>query len=102
MSSNTSAGGSSTTCMLGKSGRSLIFWGRVVYAHSTISSKLLGFVVSAMRPTYHQDKRRDVGTRRVSALRAITVARSPLHQESNAQKLPLRTFGMQESSKAVC
>src|SRR5258708_29672862 len=51
MSSNTSAGGSSTTCMPGKSGRSLIFWGRVVYAHSTISSKLLGFVVSAMTPT---------------------------------------------------
>src|SRR5664279_4618145 len=37
--------------MPGKSGRSLIFWGRVLYAHSTISSKLLRFAVSAMRPT---------------------------------------------------
>src|SRR5215813_8518539 len=37
--------------MPGKSGRSLIFFGRVPYAHSTISSKLLGFAVSAIRPT---------------------------------------------------
>src|SRR5664279_2053125 len=35
--------------MPGKSGRSLIFWGRVLYAHSTISSKLLGLAVSATR-----------------------------------------------------
>src|SRR5260221_4503270 len=37
--------------MPGKSGRRLIFWGRVLYAHSTISSKLSGFVTPAMRPT---------------------------------------------------
>src|SRR5215471_2529785 len=51
MSSSTSVGGSSTTWMPGKSGRSLIFRGRVPYAHSTISSKLSGFVMPAMRPT---------------------------------------------------
>src|SRR5260370_5487987 len=37
--------------MPGKSGRSLIFCGRVQYAHSTISSKLSGFVVAAIRAT---------------------------------------------------
>jgi hypothetical protein len=35
--------------MPGKSGRLLIFFGRVLYAHSTISSKLSAFVVSVMR-----------------------------------------------------
>src|SRR6478609_7474659 len=37
--------------MPGKSGRRLIFWGRVPYAHSTICSKLSGSVVSAIWPT---------------------------------------------------
>src|SRR6478609_2731519 len=37
--------------MPGKSGRRLIFWGRVLYAHSTISSKLSGFAASAIWPT---------------------------------------------------
>src|ERR1041385_8571527 len=40
--------------MPGKSGSCLIFFGRVLYAHSTISSKLSGFATSAMRQLYHQ------------------------------------------------
>src|SRR5215472_14817735 len=57
--------------MPGKSGRSLIFWGRVLYAHSTISSKLFGFVASAMGQLYHQDKRRDVDPASSAVIRAL-------------------------------
>jgi hypothetical protein len=45
---STSSGGSSTTCIPGKSGKSLISWGSVLYAHWTISSKLSEFVDPGM------------------------------------------------------
>lgn len=45
---STSAGGSSTICMPGKSGNCLIFWGSVLYAHLTISSNVCESVLSGI------------------------------------------------------
>jgi hypothetical protein len=61
-SSNTSVGGSSSTWMPGKSARSLTSCGRVLYAHSTICSKLSGSVAKTMGQLYQQDKPRENGT----------------------------------------